>query len=356
MEQQKTILHLINSLGRGGAETLLKNTILLLPEYKHIICYLNDPDDFKEELSEHTVICLRHRSRLQTFSSINRIRKIIRQYRVDIVHSHLLESTWLGRLANNRRVSFVTTIHSVLSKDAFEVNPNSLYFEKITVSARHNIIAVSQTVLNDYLKHVAFKGQTFVLHNFVNPVFFENPKKEYSPKSNLCLVAIGNLKAAKNYDYVLDAFKMLKDIPVTLDIYGSGQESKTLQSIIDSEKLNIKLMGTTTHPDKILAGYDAYIISSKHEGFGIAPLEAMAKGLPVFASDIPVFREVMGDNALYFGLENARNLSDIIKNVFTNQSQLETLGKKGREQAQKIASASLYIQNLKAIYQQISDH
>lgn len=355
MEQQKTILHLINSLGRGGAETLLKNTIPLLPEYHHVICYLNKPDDFKEDFKDYQVICLHHRSKLQVLSSIRQIRGIIRKHNVAIVHAHLLESTWLGRLATMKNVHFVSTIHSVLSKDAFEVNKNSLRFEKLTTSARQNIIAVSQTVLDDYLKYVAFKGKTFVLHNFVNPLFFENPKTDYKQEySQLRLVAVGNLKEAKNYEYILDALTELKDLKVQLDIYGSGQYGTGLQTIIDNQKLNVRLMGSRSDINHVLPEYDAYIISSKHEGFGIAPLEAMAKGLPVLASDIPVFREVIGDNALFFDLKNPSSLVHIIQKILQRETDMKALGEKGRVQAEKIASAAAYIRNLRSIYQQLN--
>lgn len=353
--QPTTILHLINSLGRGGAETLLKDTIRLLPDYRHIVCYLDKPDDFKEDLATHQVICLHHHSKLQTLSSIRKIKAIIRKNNVAIVHAHLLESTWLGRLAIMKNVAFVSTIHSVLSKDAFEGNKNSLRLEKLTISPRQNIIAVSQTVLDDYLKHVAFKGKTFVLHNFVNPLFFENPKKEYKLNySPLRLVAVGNLKAAKNYEYVLDALAEIKNLPVQLDIYGNGQYGTGLQAIIDERKLNVRLMGSRSDINSILADYDAYIISSKHEGFGIAPLEAMAKGLPVLASDIPVFREVISDNALFFDLKNPSSLADIIRNILQQETDMEALGEKGRIHAKKIASATTYMTKLKSIYQQIS--
>lgn len=355
MEQPKTILHLINSLGRGGAETLLKDTIPLLPEYRHVICYLNRPNDFKQDFPGIEVICLHHESKLQTLSSVRQIRGIIRKHNVTIVHAHLLESTWLGRLATMKNVHFVSTIHSTLSKDAFEVNRNSLRIEQLTVSSRQNIIAVSQTVLNDYLKHVAFKGKTFVLHNFVNPLFFDTPKDEYRHDfSPLKLVAVGNLKAAKNYEYVLKALSEIKDIPVQLDIYGGGQYGTLLQKIIDNQKLNVRLMGSRSDINNVLPAYDAYIISSKHEGFGIAPLEAMAKGLPVLASDIPVFREVIGDNALFFDLSNPSSLSESIRNIFHNPKQLEIVAQKGRLQAQKIASTTSYVQKLTSIYQEIA--
>ena len=52
---------------------------------------------------------------------------------------------------------------------------------------------------------------------------------------------------------------------------------------------------------QLLSGATALVSASREEGFGIPVVEAMAAGTPVVLSDIPVFHEVGGDVALYFG-------------------------------------------------------
>jgi glycosyltransferase involved in cell wall biosynthesis len=49
----------------------------------------------------------------------------------------------------------------------------------------------------------------------------------------------------------------------------------------------------------IVAGASALVVPSSYEGFGLPVLEALATGIPVLTSDIPVFREVAGDQATY---------------------------------------------------------
>ena len=50
---------------------------------------------------------------------------------------------------------------------------------------------------------------------------------------------------------------------------------------------------------RLFGGAKAFVFPSFAEGFGLPPLEAMASGVPVVCSDIPVFREVYGDAVLY---------------------------------------------------------
>lgn len=63
----------------------------------------------------------------------------------------------------------------------------------------------------------------------------------------------------------------------------------------------------------LYAGAAAHVFPSRYEGFGIPPLEAMASGCPVIASDIPVLREVCGDAASYFAPDDAMALTALMR-------------------------------------------
>lgn len=57
----------------------------------------------------------------------------------------------------------------------------------------------------------------------------------------------------------------------------------------------------------------ALIAASEIEGFGLPVIEALLRGTPVLASDIPVFREVAGDWADYFAMGDPRSLAELVK-------------------------------------------
>ena len=58
-----------------------------------------------------------------------------------------------------------------------------------------------------------------------------------------------------------------------------------------------------------------FIQASVAEGFGIPVIEAAKHNIPVIASDIDVFKEIGGDDLIYFQSENSRSLSDKIIDV-----------------------------------------
>jgi glycosyltransferase involved in cell wall biosynthesis len=313
------IIHIIDSLARGGAEILLKNSVNNLPEWEHTIVHLYPISELANEFKgDVSFICVHHKGWKSLLSTASKLKKIINKQRPLLVHSHLLKSTLCARLGTPRKIPLVTTIHSTYSIDAFEKKRVSVWMEKLTIRNRHAIIGVSRYVLEDYLGFIPFKGKSFVLYNFLHDSSFYQGTGSLG--RNLKCVAIGNLKEAKNYAYLLDIFSNLKGSGISIDIYGEGGLRKQLQKRIELETLPVKLCGKAAAIDTVLPDYDLFIQASTHEGFGISVIEAMAASLPVFVSDLPVFREITGTHAHFFSLSDAGAAAEILKKFKDNAS------------------------------------
>jgi glycosyltransferase involved in cell wall biosynthesis len=65
-------------------------------------------------------------------------------------------------------------------------------------------------------------------------------------------------------------------------------------------------------PAAIYADADVLLLLSAYEGFGLPPLEAQAAGVPVVCSDIPVFREVLGDGARFVARDDADAVAESV--------------------------------------------
>ena len=155
----------------------------------------------------------------------------------------------------------------------------------------------------DYDECIGIKGECTVLSNFVDNCFFSGDFKRMSFNGTFRMVTVGNLKPAKNYNYLVNAFKKLPK-GIHLDIYGDGPLRKELQAAIDEHKLNIRLCGLKKNVHEVLRNYDLFVMSSIFEGHPVALLEAMASGMPAIVSDIPVLREATMNQGIYFDLSN----------------------------------------------------
>lgn len=355
MKEKLVILHVIDSLGVGGAEILLRNTLELLPEFDHYVVFLNYPNILENEIkaTKANVVCLEHRGWKDFWQARKKLRKIINDVKPTLVHSHLFYSTLLCRVTVPKAVPFITTIHSTLSKDAFQKDKKSLWAERITQRKYHTLIGVSKYVLDDYKKWVPFKGRSFFLYNFL-PDSFYTSKRKFCSDSPVHCVAVGTLKEAKNYNYLLEIFENLRDTNIHLDIYGNGSLFDELNKKIIERRLNVKLRGYAKNMTEILPKYDLFIQASEHEGFGLSVIESMASNVPVFLADIPVFREITAGHAHFFPLKNRLKASEYLRGLYKSPELRTKHVIEAFSYCKSTYSAEAYKQKLLYIYEIVS--
>jgi len=117
------------------------------------------------------------------------------------------------------------------------------------------------------------------------------------------LLAVGTLEPRKNLQALVRAHRDLADrhadIPPLVLVGGTGWgEALRLDGVRPGA---VRLTGHLPIDElrSLVAGAQALVFPSLDEGFGLPPLEALACGVPVLASDLPVTREVLGDQALF---------------------------------------------------------
>ena len=108
----------------------------------------------------------------------------------------------------------------------------------------------------------------------------------------------------KGIDLLIEAFNLIakKNNEWHLDIVGEGAEESTFRRLIKEHQLEGRI---TIHPftNQIQDYYShaqIYVLSSRWEGMPLVLVEAMAHGLPIISSDLPVSKEIMGDFGMYF--------------------------------------------------------
>jgi L-malate glycosyltransferase len=344
------ILHIIESLGVGGAEKLLVAVINGMTGFEHHIMILEDPETLRADLrSGHAFLNLGITSKFNFLSKVRKVKAYIKNNHIDIVHAHLYKANVLSRIATPKNIPLYNSIHAISSLAAYEGSWLALAIERATYKRRTHIIGVSHEVLKDFDKHVGLKGPSTVLYNFIEEVFFRPaPKTEFSSDC-LKLVAVGNLRKQKNYPYLVEAFRYVPP-NVSLDIYGEGSLFDELQQQINEYKVNIRLRGLHSAMYEVLPDYDAFVMSSFYEGQPLSLLEAMAIGLPSLLSDIPVLKEVAANEALFFDINDHKSLGRQVEKLLKEKTLLPKLAAASHKRVNEFAHSYQYLDKLASLY------
>lgn len=354
MNRKITVLHVIETLGLGGAEKAVVQAVNNNPDYRHIVAILHGPEVLKSQLKDATFINLNAASVFGRVKAISKLKRAILENNVDIVHAQLFSSTIVGRMASRGVCPFVFTLQSMLGEDLFKKNYMARMVEKFTLSRNDYIIAVSNEALKDYRKYIlADDRKVTVIYNCIEEKFFAESFKRYVPGKKLRMVAVGNLKPLKNHDYILDALKHLPSDDFHIDIYGDGVLHEHLQNRITAEHLPATLMGNVSDLDTRLGDYDIYLHCSKYEGSSLAVFEAMASGLPLIVSDIPVLIENTGGFATYVDLSRPSDLTSKLKKIQNGTADINSQGQEGFEWVRTVAHPEVSRKQTVSIYERM---
>jgi glycosyltransferase involved in cell wall biosynthesis len=351
--KKKKILHLIDDFGRAGAETTVAGVLRKLEGYHNIAVNLYDKNEFGDELQYDQFYCLHLKSYLQFIKGIFRLRKIIRDNDVDLVHCTLYWSTIVARLATPRRIPLVASVQSSIS-DGIEYRKKWIcLLDKWTYRWRKSIVlGVSGYTLKDYFSFLKLRPyKTHVLYNFVDTDIFKAPETiPGTDRRPMKLISVGTLKLQKNQKFMVEAFRELKDLDIELHIYGKGPCRKEMQELIDAHGLRVKLMGKMMQLAPLLPDYDLFVMSATYEGFALAVLEGMAMGVPMLLSDIPTYREQCADTARYFGLSDTTHFVQQVRELYHNPALRQALAAAGQRRALDNFTLNDHVKQLDAIY------
>ncbi len=149
---------------------------------------------------------------------------------------------------------------------------------------------------------------------------------------NEYMLSVGHFEPRKNYPRLIEALKILHNMGNKKSLVIVGNDSGEMSSIIElSESLGLSnyvtiLNGITDNELSVLyQDASIFIFPSLYEGFGIPILEAMNAKIPIVLSDIPVFREIVGSNGVYFNCYDPKSIANSINTILTSKNTRQRL-------------------------------
>jgi glycosyltransferase involved in cell wall biosynthesis len=248
----------------------------------------------------------------------------------DVVHAHLFPSTLYISLL--RRMGIVRTSCAMTAHSTWTRRQGGSYgraIDRVVFSGFDHVVAVSEDVraaLSAIYSGINTKSS--VITNGVTLRFAAPPCRSPSPTCPI-LLSVARLVPAKNIGGALLALALLKKQSWRYVVVGDGPErgSLELQAMQLGLADRVHFAGWQEDVTPYLAGAEMFLMPSRHEGFGMAAVEAMNAAIPVVAADIPGLREVVAPaGALLVPPDDTRALATAIAALLADGALRTELG------------------------------
>ncbi|HPU84427.1 MAG TPA: glycosyltransferase [Candidatus Latescibacteria bacterium] len=335
------VVHVINTLAPGGAETLVANLCAKLPGegVQPAVAYLFGDATLAARLTEAGVHveALSSGERPSPFA-LCRLLQIIRTRKIQLVHAHLVYAGITAKIA--ARLSgtpVVMTRHS-----AFEPKANTFFYRFdnwLTRRYAARLVAVGEEVRATILKERWMEPDRVVLHrNAIDVSEFRPKHHQPSPDGAYIVGTVGRMEAPKAQEVFLEAVARVRaGYPnVKAVIAGDGRLRSHLEGVRSRLGLDTAatFLGSVTRKDipGLLNTFDVFVLSSDWEGLPLALLEAAASGLPVVATDVGGVHEIVqnGKNGWLVEPGNVEQLARRIGALLSDVEMRERFGRQAR--------------------------
>lgn len=286
----------------------------------------------------------------------------LKEYSPDILHHHHpcgRLDFYVEKIRKNLNIPLICTFHlSIGSREYFVDKVMNTYFRL----SRKNFIkasayvAISKKVKQQLIEIGGVPPEKIVLlYAGVNPDIFKPVK--YNPHKTLNVAFVGEIMHEKGIDLLINAVKETSKVrEITLTIIGRGP----LKPLLEKQTKDIPyikwvgFLSTQKEVAKYMADADIIALPTRwQEAFSYIPLEAMASGTPVVATNAGGTPEVVKHNetGYLFERNNIKQLIEILKNV--DIENLWEMGLKGREYILKKHTLDLFGQKYKSLYNNV---
>ncbi len=238
-----------------------------------------------------------------------------------------------------------------------------------SVRAADCVLAPTLSLLADLQRTVSLREGGIAVNPFgTTAMALDPPARSYDGRIDLLLPTL--YTDYKNLGTALRALRLLRErhgdrfrLLTTAD---PRQESRRTSVTwkADAELLDelvqagaVDVLGPLPHKEllQLYARCHVLVYPTLTESFGFPLVEALAEGLPVVASDIPVNRELARDAALYFDPLNPEQLAARVEEIVVNGNRREELIRRGRKQAQTFCWAA-HVQRLLDSLEKLVNH
>ena len=305
------------------------------------------------------------------FGLVLRLVELFRKTRPHLVHSRNAESFFYGLVAA-RLAGVPRFVHSEHGR-TFDDRRLRLAAQRVLTRYADAIFAVSEQLKRDLVRHVGLPSARIeVLYNGVDLDRFDrtaSPALESAgrellraawgvPPGGLVVGSVGRLVAVKNYPLLLRAYAA-SGVAGRIVLVGAGPERAGLEALAQSLGIGdqLLLLGHCDDVDRLLRGFDVFVLPSLSEGMSNTLLEAMAAGVVPIASDVGGNAEVVrhGVDGRLFPSGDMQALADALSALCAGTAERRALAAAARARARETFGMNAMIARYENFYEEVLD-
>lgn len=355
------ILHIIDHMGMGGAQTIIKGIFEKETNNENIFCFSLRNNKIRVEVNHPNVYSHAGFSKFNIISLFE-LRTLVKDHNIDVLHCHLPKSMFFGYLL---KLLFFKNIILIFHEHG-SIFQNRWWYRQFIKRTQDKVdlyIAISKATQKQLIENAGIKEDGIrILLNFVDLEYFrpqtmnrlEERRKLGLDDDDFILGFAGRHIERKGcHDLILAIGELRHFENIKLLITGDGPKKE--ENIKMANKLglerNIFFLGYIPDIRWLYSIIDCFVIPSHWEPFGIVALEAHATGVPVISSNVEGLNEVVLDAKTGFLFEprNHKDLAKKIELLYLNEDLRRKIIENGLKSAGNY-SLEKYLMILESIY------
>jgi glycosyltransferase involved in cell wall biosynthesis len=366
--QKLKVMHVITYLPVGGVERLMISILSALNKerFEPLVVCTKERGRLAPEMEAAGVPV--HLCRLSTRLGpwgLCRLARLMRQEKVDLVHTHMYASNVSGTLAA-RLAGIPVVVGHIHGLDKWK-NRRQLWVNRLVSRWQDRVICVSNRVRENYIRATGVNsGKVITIYNGIEAEKFKGPFDRESKRKELglepgdkALGMVARLIPVKAPEDLLSAApSILAAIPRAKFLFiGGGDLEDSLRQKARELGLEqkIKFLGSRSDIPEILAALDLFVLTSIKEGFCLALAESMAAGLPVVSADGGGSAEVVahGQTGLVVPPRDPAALALAVIKILKDEELAKTMGREGCRRVEELFSLGRLVKELEELYLQL---
>lgn len=299
-------------------------------------------------------------------SAANTLTEVILEHGVDLTHAHYAiphASAALHARSITRRTKVMTTLHGT-DVTLVGTDPAFRHTTRHAIEQSDHVTAVSHSLAEETRAVFGVERPIEVIYNFVDSDRFQRitdpgVRARFAHPEEALIVHVSNFRPIKRVEDVVQIFaRIASEIPARLLMIGDGPERARAFEL--ARELGVigrtQFLGSFPDVQTVLGISDLFLLTSSHESFGLAALEAMSCEVPVVATNAGGIPEVVehGVNGFLSAVGDVDDMAHNALRILRDQATYQRMGQAARRTAVDRFHPSLIVPQYLAAYRRLA--